>query len=385
MPDHSPIPFGQPIITDADRQAVMEVLDGTILTHGPKCQDFEETFASFMGGGISVTTSSCTASLHLYYLYLGIGAGDEVILPAISHVATAHAIEITNAKPIFVDCSIDTGTLDPDLLEQAITDRTKAICVVHFNGIPADMTRIMAVASKHALPVLEDAATALGARWQGKHVGLFGDGAGFSFYPAKHITSGEGGMFCSRHKSAADAIRELRAFSYDRTLNERKLPGIYDVKGLGLNYRMSELQAALGASQIRRVGDFLKARKENFLHYKELLERQVGFRLLESISADGEDSHYCLTVFLDSDMAGHRNDLLERFKDEGIGTSVHYPHPLPRLKYYREKYGYDAALYPCSAAIADGSLNLPTAPHVDRADVEYICQTAIRLFGEVKK
>ena len=380
-----PIPFGRPIISDEDRQAVMEVLEGTVLTHGPKCRDFEVAFEGFMGGGTSITTSSCTASLHLYYMHLGIGDGDEVILPAISHVATAHALEITGAKPVFVDCAIDTGTLDPDLLEQAITARTKAICVVHFNGIPTDMTRIVAIASKHGLPLLEDAATSVGAKWQGKHVGLFGDAAGFSFYPAKHITSGEGGMFCSRHESVAASIRELRAFCYDRTLNERKLPGIYDVKGLGLNYRMSELQAALGASQVGRVGNFLKARKENFLSYKELLADQQGFRLLESISADGSDSHYCLTVLLNDDMAHHRNDLLEGFRSAGVGTSVHYPHPLPRLKYYREKYGYDATRYSCSAKIADGSLNLPTAPHIDRPTVEYICETAIRLLGEIKK
>jgi len=385
MSEDNSIPFGRPWITDEDRQAVMDVLNGPILTHGPKCEGFEKDFAQFMEGGHSVTTSSCTASLHLFYMHLGIGAGDEVILPSISHVATAHSLEITGARPVFVDCLADTGNVDPDLLEAAITPATKAICIVHFNGIPADMDRVMAVANKHNLPVLEDCATGLGAKWNGVHVGLFGDGAGFSFYPAKHITAGEGGMFSSRLSDVTGAVRRLRAFCYDRSLNERALPGIYDVDGLGLNYRMSEMQAALGQSQLKRIGEMLDIRTRNFSLYKERMSDIEDVTILESTDPKGTDAHYCLTVMLSGAMAARRNDMLAGLKDAGVGVSVHYPHPLPRLKYYREKYGYDETHFQNAAAISDCSLNLPVAPHIDGAAVERICNTFSSLVNEFKK
>lgn len=380
-----PIPFGRPRITDEDRQAVLEVLDGPILTHGPKCKGFEDAFSSFMGGGHSVTTSSCTASMHLYYMHLGVGPGDEVILPALSHVATAHCLEITGATPIFVDIVPETGSLDPARIEAAVTDKTKAISVVHFNGMPADMTAIMAVAEKNSLPVLEDCATSLGATWDGTHVGLFGDAAAFSFYPAKHITAGEGGMFSSRHSEICDSIRRLRAFCYDRSLNERSLPGIYDVDALGLNYRMSEMQAALGLSQLGRARDILKTRAVNFSLYRKLLPGIEGVKMLESINPKAVDSHYCLTVMLEGALANRRNDLLELLTSEGVGVSVHYPHPLPRLKYYREKYGYQTASFQNAEAISDNSFNLPVAPHVGKEEIERICEILSKLILELQK
>ena len=379
------IPFGRPWITDEDRQAVIAVLDGPILTHGPRCDDFEAAFSTFIGGGHSVTTSSCTAAMHLFYMHLGVGPGDEVILPAISHVATAHALEITGARPVFVDCDADTGTMDPDLLERAVTPATRALCLVHFNGIPADMTRITAVAERHHLKVLEDCATAVGACWDGTRVGLFGDGAAFSFYPAKHITAGEGGMFCSRHADVSASIRGRRAFCYDRSLNERALPGIYDVDGLGLNYRMSEMQAALGLSQLSRIRRILEIRAGNAAALKERLGGIEGVRILESRDRRGTDGHYCLTVMLEGDLAARRDDMLARLKEEDIGTSVHYPHPLPRLRYYREKYGYDAPRYPNATAISDRSLNLPVAPHIDEAAIDRIGDVFNRLVRNLRE
>lgn len=377
------IPFGRPIVTDDDRAAVLAALDSPVLTHGPRCQSFEDDFAAFMGGGHSVTTSSCTAALHLFNMHLGVGPGDKVIVPAISHVATAHALEITGATPVFVDCDTDTGNMDPDALAAAIDSDTKAICMVHFNGIPADMTAIMAVAEKHGLPVLEDCATSLGGTWDGTHVGLFGDGAAFSFYPAKHITSAEGGMFSSRHGKVAASVKRIRGFCYDRSLNERKLPGIYDVDGLGMNFRMSELHAALGASQLKRAPDFLAARGRNFAAYKSLLPADAGFRILEPVDARSKNSFYCLTVLLENPRPGLRDDLLSSLPARGVGVSVHYPHPLPRLAYYREKYGYVAGMFPNAEAISDRSVNLPLGPHISDDDIAYIANTFVNLLREL--
>ncbi len=307
------------------------------------------------------------------------GPGDEVIVPAISHVATSHAVEITGATPVFVDCDSENGNIDPEALDAAITAKTKAICLVHFNGMPANMTAIMALAEKHGLPVLEDCATALGGKWDGKHVGLFGDGAAYSFYPAKHMTSAEGGMFLSRHAAVTDSIRRLRGFSYDRSLNERKLPGIYDVDGLGLNFRMSELQAALGYSQLQKVPAFCSARAANFAEYKARLSDNDQIQILEPTDARAENAHYCLTVKLREGGIDRRNKLLETLPAQGVGVSVHYPHPLPRLSYYREKYGYKTGAYPNAETISDTSFNLPLAPHLENGDIAYICDTLVSL------
>ena len=366
------IPFGRPWITDEDRQAVLQVLDGPILTHGPVCHDFEAAFAGYLGGGQAVTLSSCTAGLHLYYMHLGVGPGDEVIMPAMSHVATVHALEITGAKPVFVDCEADTGNMDPDLIEEALSPRTKALAPVHYLGMPADMDRIMAIAEQNDLKVMEDCAVGIGTKWNGTNVGLFGDGSAFSFYPAKHITSAEGGMFVSKDPDIARAINKIRGFSYDKSLGERTIPGIYDVDGLGLNYRMSELQAALGLSQLKRVDQILAIRKRNFEGLKSGLSGVEGIRILDCVDPRAEQSHYLMSIVLSGGLAEHRNNVLLALKGKGVGVGVHYPHPLPRLKYYQGKYGYDAGQFVNAATIADCSFNLPLGPHVTEEAVDYI-------------
>ena len=175
------IPFGRPWITDDDRRAVLEVLDGHILTHGPQCKAFEAEFGAFLGvEAHCVTVSSCMAALHMAYLHFGIGSGDEVIVPAQTHTATAHAVELVGARPVFVDCDQATGNLTVDGIAAAITPRTKAVSVVHYVGIPCEMSEIMTLTEQHGLRVIEDCAIALGTRYRGKHVGLFGDAGCFA-------------------------------------------------------------------------------------------------------------------------------------------------------------------------------------------------------------
>src|ERR1044072_3042905 len=180
------IPFAKPWITDDDRNAVMNVLRGDILTHGPQNHAFEEEFAAFMGGeAYCVAVGSCMAALHLTYWQLGLGPGDEVIVPAQTHVATAHAVEVVGARAVFVDCESRTGNIDPARIEAKISPRTKAISLVHFLGIPCDMDEILSLAERHDLKLVEDCALAVGAHYNGRHVGLLGDAGCFSFYPVK--------------------------------------------------------------------------------------------------------------------------------------------------------------------------------------------------------
>ena len=370
------IPFGRPWITDEDRQAVMEVLNGHILTHGPQTRSFEDEFADFMGGdGYCVAVSSCTAALHLAYFQMGLGPGDEVIVPAQTHNATAHAVELVGARPVFVDCEPVTGNIDVSKIEESITPRTKALSLVHFLGVPCDMDAILAVAERHSLKVVEDCALALGARYKGKHVGLLGDAGCFSFYPVKHITTGDGGMFVTRHREVAEAVSRLRAFGVDRTHQERTIPGIYDVTELGFNYRMSEMQSALGRKQLSRIDEMLERRANNFGTLRSALSGVAGVRVLDSAEEVSTNSHYCLSVVLEKDLRQYRNEVVAKLNEAGVGTSIYYPHPVPRLTYYREKYEYDSAAYPNAAEISDSSIALPVGPHVNEADMEYIGTT----------
>ncbi len=379
------IAFGRPWITDADRRSVLEVLDGPILTHGPQGKAFEREFASFAGvDAHALTVSSCMAALHLSYLALGLQAGDEVLVPAQTHVATAHAVEWTGARPVFVDCDARTGNVTADALEAAITPRTKALAVVHLVGIPCNMPAICSMAERRGLSVVEDCAVALGARYGGRHVGLFGDAGCFSFYPVKHITTGEGGMFMTRRPEIAERVAKLRAFGVDRTFAERKIPGMYDVPTLGLNYRMSEMQAALGRAQLGRIDEILARRRANFEAIARGVAGNEGVDVIDAQDPLARSSHYCLTLRLHGRLAQRRDAVVLRLNEAGVGTSVHYPQPVPRMAYYQNKYGYDAAAYPGAASISDATIALPVAPHVSAEDVGYITSAVARVVQDIQ-
>jgi len=378
------IHFGRPWIEDVDRNAVMEVLQGHILTHGPKCTEFERKFEALMGGGHAVTTSSCMASLHLASIYFGFGEGDEVIAPAQTHVATVHAIELVGAKPVFVDCELETGNIDIDKIESAITDKTKGITLVHFAGIPVQMDKIMEIANKRDLKVVEDCALAVGATYKGKHVGLWGDVGCYSFYPVKHITTGEGGMLVSKDEKTAKEIANFRAFSVDRTHTERKVPGVYDVTGVGMNYRMSEMQSALGCTQLDKVPAMLSRRKANFERLKSRLLEMADLHVLDSNNDEVVNSHYCLILVLKGALSGTRTEMIESLKARGVGTSVYYPQPVPRMSYYQGKYGYEQDKYSNAEIISDNSIALPVAPHLDVDDMDYIADCISDILKEEK-
>jgi dTDP-4-amino-4,6-dideoxygalactose transaminase len=378
------IPFARPWVTDGDRQAVLEVLHGDILTHGPQNHAFEEEFARFVvGEAHCVGVSSCMAALHLGYLQLGIGPGDEVIVPAQTHVATSHAVEIVGARAVFVDCDPATGNIDPGRLEELVTSRTRAIGLVHFLGIPCRMDEIMAVARRHDLKVIEDCALALGALYRGRHVGLIGDAGCFSFYPVKHITTGDGGMFITRHRNLAEKVRKARGFGVDRTFAERTIPGMYDVPALGLNYRMSDINAALGRRQLARIGENLDRRRTNFTRLKAALHGLEHVRVIDAGADVTQSSHYCLGAVLTGPLAARRNEVVKRLNDAGVGTSVYYPQPVPRMAYYRNKYGYRAECYRQAALISDQSVALPVGPHLTPEDVEHVGRTVAGLIEEM--
>lgn len=370
------IPFGKPILGDEEKQAVMDVMNGTMLVHGPRSKEFEASFARFTGCSYATSIASCTAGLHLAYFDMGLGKGDEVIVPAQTHTATAHAVEYCEATCVFVDADATTGNIDIDGVEAAVTPNTRAISVVHFLGKPVDMDRINAIAKKHDLFVLEDCALSIGASYKGTHTGLIGDAGSFSFYPVKHMTTAEGGMFVSRHEDILKRITKKKAFGVDRVVGERKVPGVYDVTMLGYNYRMNELEAAIGIEQLKRVPGFLQKRAANYSTLASGLAEIEELTIIDSESDENSTaSHYCLSVILKPTLRPNRADIMSTLKETGVGTSVYYPRPVPHMTYYKEKYGCRDAEFPNAAAISYGSIALPVGPHLDAEDMAHIVQS----------
>ncbi|MEC9292922.1 MAG: DegT/DnrJ/EryC1/StrS family aminotransferase [Chloroflexota bacterium] len=377
------IPFARPFIGDEERGVAAEVLSGHVMVHGPRIDEFEEVFSKWVGAEAAVAVSSCTAGLHLTYFYLGLGPGDEVIVPAMTHVATAHAVEYVGAKPVFVDAELRTGNIDINQIEQAITPRTKAISLVHFLGMPVDMDRINEIAKEYKLFVVEDCALAFGSKYKDVYVGLLGDIGLFSMYPVKHITTLEGGLVLSKHSKVLDKIALQRAFGVDRTHSERKIPGQYDVNLLGFNYRMNELQAAIGTIQANRLDTFLGHRKGNYEIISQKLDGIEEIDQFESTNGHFHSSYYCKCIILKGQLEKKRIKMIEALSDRGVGTSIYYPRPVPELTYYREKYGFVTNRFPSASKIADHSIALPVGPHLQSGDAEYVADAVIEVIKDL--
>jgi dTDP-4-amino-4,6-dideoxygalactose transaminase len=379
------IPFGRPVIDADERAAVLAVLAQPTLTHGPLVRRFEEAFAAFTAAPHAVATSSCTAALHLAHLFQGIGPGDEVIVPALTHVATAHAVELCGARCAFVDAEPQTGNLDLDQVEAVVTERSRAISVVHYLGVPVDMPPIEAIARRHGLSVVEDCALALGAALDGRHVGLHGDAGCFSFYPVKHVTTAEGGMLITRRDDlAADAARR-RAFGIDRNVvAERPVPGEYDVTHLGHNYRLNEIAAAIGLTQMQRLGTFLAARRANHEVLAAGLRELDEVRILDGPGGRFESARYCLGLVLEGPLGSRRRAVMAELKARGVGTSVYYPLPVPHLSYYRGRYGIADNSYPVARRFSARSIALPVGPHLEPEDLPYIIASVKDAIAAVK-
>ena len=361
-------PFGQPILSNSENYSIKKVLDSKILVHGPITNKFEDLFKKFTKAKEAVSVSSCTAGMHLVYFALGIGKGDEVIVPAQTHISTAHAVELTGAKAVFVDCDLKTGNILVSAIEKKINKKTKAIAVVHFLGIPVDILEIKKIAKKNNLFILEDCALAIGAKYNNKHVGTIGDVGVFSFYPVKHFTTGEGGIIITKNKRLSKKLKLLRAFGVNKTFSERK-KGLYNSNYLGLNYRMSEIHAAIGCSQIKKLPSFLKQRKINFdLMYKKISNNKK-IQVIKSNNKFLQSSNYCLSIILRSDISKKRDEIIKKLNKEGLGTSIYYPHPVPRMNYYKNKYKYDKKNFKNATIISDNSIALPVGPHLKQNQI----------------
>ena len=367
------IPFGKPITDNSELLSIRKVIKSGRYVHGNQTEEFEKSFKKFTNAKYAVTVSSCTAAMHLFYLSYGICKGDEVIVPAQTHVSTAHAVELVGAKPVFVDCELKTGNIDIDKIEKKITKKTKVIAVVHFLGIPVDMKKIKKIAKKYNLLILEDCALALGAKIQNKHVGLHGDAGVFSFYPVKHITTAEGGMLITKDKKLSEIVKSKKAFGVDKNYNQRDLPGQYDVKELGLNYRMSEVHAAIGNQQMHKLKKFLEIRKRNFNFMLKNLKDFKNFLILKNLNKNIVSSNYSLCLILNKKLLSKRAKIIKDLKNNGVGTSIYYPKPVPLMKYYKSKYSYKKSLFINASIVSENSITLPVGPHISLKLISNIC------------
>ena len=342
--------------------------------------NFEKKFAERNGSKYAIAVSSCTAGMHLGLFISGIGRGAKVAVPAMTHVATAHVVELQGAQPVFIDVDPKTGNMSTKKLQEASKlVNFDAIIPVHYLGLPCDMDEINNIASNNNSLVIEDCALSLDAQYKDKKTGSLGDLGSFSFYPVKHITSIEGGMVTTDNDEIAAKIKKCRAFGYNKSLGERTRPGLYDVDSLGFNYRMNEVEAAVGLNQLNKIDEFIRLRERNFKILDEKISSIPGITTFPSDLKGAKSSFYCFNFVLPENSEIKRNDLQDSLKELRIGTSIHYPSAVPMFEYYRKKYGYKPGDFPVSEWLAANTLSIGIAPHVSEENAIYIANNIYNL------
>jgi perosamine synthetase len=346
------VPLSRPDISQADIDAVVAVLKTPNLSLGPKLPAFERAFADQLGLRHGVAVNSGTSALHLVVRALGLGAGDEMITSPFTFVATANCALFEGARPVFVDIDEHTWNMDVEKLEAAVTDRTKLLMPVHIFGRPMPMDAVMEIAARRGIPVVEDACEALGATYKGRQVGTFAAASTFAFYPNKQMTTGEGGMIVTDDDRLADLCRSLR--------NQGRDPGAGWLAHarLGYNYRLSDINCALGLAQLARLPEFLAARRRVAERYIEKLS-ELDEIVLPAPYRDGELSWFVFVVRLaDRFSQAERDKLLASLREQGIGTNNYFA-PVPLQPFYREQFGYKPGDFPVTDKISARTLALP--------------------------
>ena len=370
------IRFSIPNFTNKDINLVKKVLQSGWLTHGKYTQLFEKEFRKFTKIKYAVSVSSCTAGLHLSCLASGFKKGDEVIVPAMTHTATAHAVEYTGAKAVFADVELPSGNLSLEKIKQKVTKKTRGLIVVHMAGYPCNMKEIKNFCVKNKIILLEDCAHALGTFFKGKHAGSHGISGSFSFYPTKQITTGEGGIVVTNNQKFYKKLKTLKAFGIDKDINQRKKQGDYDVKFLGLNYRLTDFQAALGYKQLINYKKNLKIRKEIGKRYIKNFSKT---NKVKYVKYSENCSYFVFQIFLKN-----RDKTLKMLKKNKIGVSVHYSRQLPEMYYYKNKYKLKKGNFPNSNLYANTNISLPIYPKLSTEKIDLISKKIIKFVEHEK-
>jgi dTDP-4-amino-4,6-dideoxygalactose transaminase len=362
------LPFARPDIDEETITTVAEVLRSGWLASGPKVAEFEAALSAYLGGRPVRSQTSATAGMEMALLSCGIGAGDEVITPALSFVATANVIVRVGARPVFVDVDLDSRNMDLRQVEAAITPRTRAIMAVHFAGLPVDMEWLYAIAQRYRLRVIEDAAHAIGSLWRGRRIGSFGDLVCFSFHPNKNITSIEGGAI------SGGSLEELRSIELHRWHGQVKSgPDSFDTLLAGGKYNLSDVAAAVGLGQLRRLEQFNRRRRMLVARYFHLWSADSPVRLPERGDI-GHSWHIFAPLLPLARLSISRLGFIEAMKARGIGVGVHYP-AIHLFSSYRA-LGYREGQFPNAERIGREIVTLPLFPAMEFADVERVVTAA---------
>jgi dTDP-4-amino-4,6-dideoxygalactose transaminase len=365
------IPINLPNIGEEEIQAVVQVMKSGILTNalgaGPKVSEFEKKFAQFAEVKHSIAVNTGTAALHAALMAVGIKAGDEVILPSFTFVATAEAVVLAGGKPVFADIDPETYTLSPAEIEKVITKKTKAIIPVDLYGLPADMKAIREAASKYNLTIIEDCAQSHGATCEGKAAGVLADLACWSLYAAKNIGTGEGGVITTDNDELAERVRMIRTHG-----EKIKYQSII----LGTNYRMTEIQAAIGIIQLKRLPVFFAKRSKNARRMTTKLSGSNKIKLPPDLP-NRKPSWYLYTVRIIDASEEKRNNIVKQMHQKGIGADAYYPIPVNKMPYYKENFG-DFKL-PETEKAAKQVISLPIHPAVTDEEIDFIDKTLLEL------
>ena len=368
------VPLSDIDLNEEEINSVVSVLKSKWLSMGPITRKFEEEFAEYLGVKHAFAVSSGTAALHIACRALGINQGDEVIVPSLTFVATANSVLYCNAKPVFADItSLDNFNISPDDVLEKITNRTKAITVVHYAGYACDMKAIMEIAEDYKLRVIEDAAHAIGAEYNDKKCGTIGDVGCFSFFANKNLVTGEGGMIVTNNDAIAEKIRIMRShgmttLTWDR---HRGHAYSYDVVELGFNYRVSEVASAIGLVQLRKLDENNKKREKVAEEYvkklKSISEIHLPFR-----DYKGKPSYHIFPILLSERIS--REKFMSGLREKGIQTSIHYP-PIHLFTYYRKIFRFKEDMLPKTEYVGKHEVTLPLHPLMGHEDVEYVVKS----------
>lgn len=376
------IPYSRQSVDEDDIKEVVAVLRSDYLTQGPKIMEFEIALASYCGAKYAVVFSSGTAALHGAYFAAGIGPGDEIITSPITFAATANAALYLGAKPVFADIDPETGNIDPELIERAITKKTKAVVPVHYAGHPANLDHLHDIARSRDLLVIEDACHALGASYKGRKIGALSDMTVFSFHPVKPITTGEGGAVLTGDRKFYERLLAFRSHGIVKgTAGFEENPHgnwYYEMQMLGYNYRLTDIQCALGLSQLKKIDAFIKRRKEIVLSYALAFKGNKWFDL-PVMSGDAESSWHLYPIRFKGEFLARKALIFDRLRKAGLVVQVHYI-PVYLHPYYK-RLGYREGICPAAEQFYRRQLSIPVHQGMDGADAEIVEKTISDVLG----
>ena len=362
--------FSKPIIGIEELKAVNLVLKSGVLAQNEKTYEFEKKFSEFCGSKYAVAVNSGTAALHCSLFAIGIKEGDEVITTPFTFVATANSIIMQKAKVIFADISEEDFNIDPSKIEDKITDKTKAILAVDLFGNIFDYEKIENVSKKYNLSIIEDACQAIGSEFKGKKAGNYGDLGCFSFYATKNMTTGEGGMVVTNNEKYAELCRSFR--------HHGQLSKSYEYYSLGYNYRMTDISAAIGLEQLKKINDFNLCRIRNAELLSEGLSNIKGIIIPKLKSSDYVSNFHQYTIRITKEFKLTRDQLKEYLKEKNVPTAIFYPYPLHLTPHFRN-YGYKTGDFPMTEKISQEVLSLPVNPLISEKDIKYITDIIKRI------